>query len=205
VTAPLLLALVATSAPFPAARGATASLKAPVLVGEAAALNARIGFGIGLRFDVAPELLPLRPFVAFDHDRFSRSVALEASADSPAQPSQAVRRAQRLTTSSFVGGLGWAVGSEPVYLRIGVGAGAQLCFFLYPGAEPLSLSAWKALLRVDAGVGARITAHLLAELGAEWNLVMPKEPDSVALPSGPSERILFDDYPAVVLRFTYTF
>ncbi len=202
---PALLLLAATAAPAPADEAASLSLRVPVLLGDARHLLPRVGVGLGVRLEWLADGLPARAFLTFDHDRFGRTVEIEARTADPAAPPIKLWRSQRLTTSAFLAGLAWVPRWRRVRPRLAVAGGVLLCFYLHPSALPASAARIQAAGRLQAGVEVTVTDRVRVEAAAEHNLVAPVEPDRLDTGGEEERHVLFEAYPAGSLRATYTF
>ena len=211
MTTPLLLAVLVAAPPGespPRPRhGAAAGLRLPFLVGEPATVAPRLGVGLDVRLESAPEHLPVRLHASFGHDRFARTVELSVETGDPAEPTVTLVRTQRLTYTSFLAGVAMVGGRGRVRPRLAVSAGGVVAFFLHPGAEPTSASAWRLLARGEAAVDFRLVRHVHVELAGEYNTVLPIGEATLDLGAGAGRQtyVLFDDYPAGSVRVTYVF
>ncbi len=215
MTASLIALLAVVGAPSDAelqARVVGAGVRVGLLPGEAGDLSEPVGAGMGVRIRVRP---PSRGSfvgeIAVEHDRFGRTVAVEVELEDerglPSGERIELFRAQRLTLTRMLAGVGWAPQGRRVQGRVAVMGGAALAFFLHPGANPTSVSRWKALARADAAVAVKVVRRTWVELSVEWNVLGPDSEEEMdfGAPGGAKGVRPFGDYGVAGVSALYAF
>lgn len=210
-----LLALVA-AAPSAAdlqRRVVGAGVRVALLPGQAGELSEPLGVGMGVRIRVRPPAVPRSGFVgevAVEHDRFGRSVRVQAELEDaqglPSGERIELIRSQRTTLTRMMAGVGYAPAGRRVQGRVAVMGGAALAFFLHPGASPTSVSRWKALARADAGIALKVYRQLWIELSVEYNVLGPEDDEQFDFGKGETESVRpFGDYGGASVTALYAF
>lgn len=214
----LLLALVAAPQPSDEQRRVVGgSVRIGLLPGQPGELSQPIGAGMGVRIRMRPPARPKSRLVgelAVEHDRFGRSVRVEVELEDeqglPSGERIEITRAQRLTLTRMLAGVGYAPAGRWIQGRVSAMGGVAVAFYKHPGASPESVSAWKGLLRADAALAFKVHRGLWIELAVEWNVLTPDDPERIqfAEPTDSADDSLvrpFGDYGVVSLAALYAF
>ncbi len=191
-----------------------AGIRIAWLGGEAGQLSEPLGVGIGVRIRLRPPGGPFLGEIAVEHDRFARAlpveVEIEGERGAPTGETIVLHRSQRLALTRMLVGVAWSPAWRRVQPRLGVSGGAALAFFLHPGAEPISVSRWKGLVRTEAALAVRVYRQVWGEIAAEYNVLLPDATETFDLRDaggrpGPMPIRPFGNYAAATANVLYSF